>query len=130
MKESDKNLEKFIDKIMRENTLDSPSIDFTSKIMSQILVSKKNNVKPYKPLISLPVWIVILGSLVFLILYTAFDKQSYNLEISPLNTVNISGIFSYFQFSKNTMYAILTVPFMLLVQIAVLKNYYNKKYQL
>mgnify|MGYP006183203993 CR=1 FL=1 len=52
MKESDKNLEQLIDKMMAENTLQSPSADFTSNLMSQIFVAEKAKIKPYKPLIS------------------------------------------------------------------------------
>jgi hypothetical protein len=130
MKESDKNIEKFIGKIMTESTLESPSIDFTSKVMSQILVTEKSKIKDYKPLISTPIWIVIVGSLISLILYTIFGNQSYNSEIGHSYVVNISNIFSEVHFSKNTIYAILIVPFMILMQIPILKNYYDKKYQL
>jgi hypothetical protein len=45
MKESDKNIENLIDKMMAENTLESPSIDFTSKIMAQVLVAEKAKLK-------------------------------------------------------------------------------------
>lgn len=41
MNESAKNIENLIDKMMAENTLESPSIDFTSKIMSQVLAVEK-----------------------------------------------------------------------------------------
>jgi hypothetical protein len=130
MKESDKNIEEFIDKIMSESSLESPSIDFTSKVMSQILVAEKSKIQHYKPLISTPIWIVILGSLLSLILYTAFGNEPYNSEIGYSYIVNISNIFSEMHFSKNTIYAVLIVPLMILVQITVLKNYYDKKYQL
>jgi hypothetical protein len=130
MKESDKNIEKFIDKIMAESTLESPSIDFTSNVMSQILVAERSKIQHYKPLISTPIWIVILGSLLSLILYTAFGNEPYNSEIGYSYIVNISNIFSEMHFSKNTIYAVLIVPLMILVQITVLKNYYDKKYQL
>lgn len=36
MKESDKNLEQLIEKMMTEDNLQSPSIDFTSKIMAKV----------------------------------------------------------------------------------------------
>jgi hypothetical protein len=130
MKESDKNIEKIIGEIMAESTLESPSIDFTSKVMSQILVVEKSKIQHYKPLISTPIWIVILGSLISLILYTAFWNESYNSEIGHSYVVNIPNIFSEFHFSKNIIYAILIVPLMILVQIPLLKNYYDKKYQL
>jgi hypothetical protein len=130
MKESDKNIEKFIGEIMAESTLESPSIDFTSKVMSQILVAEKSKIQDYKPLISTPIWIFILGSLISLILYTVFGDESYNSEIGHSYVVNIPNIFSEFHFSKNTIYAILIVPLMILVQIPLLKNYYDKKCQL
>ena len=130
MKESDKNIEKFIDKIMAESTLESPSIDFTSKVMSQILVVEKIKIRYYRPLISAPIWITIFGSLIFLILYFTFWNESNNSEIDHSYIVNIPNIFTDFHFSKNTVYGILIVPLMILVQIPLLKNYYDKKYQL
>jgi hypothetical protein len=130
MKESDKNIEKFIDKIMAESTLESPSIDFTSKVMSQIIVVEKSKTPYYRPLISATIWITIFGSLIFLILYFAFWNESNNSEIDHSYVVNIPNIFSDFHFSKNTVYGILIVPLMIMVQIPLLKNYYDKKYQL
>lgn len=130
MKESDKNIEKLIDKIMAKSTLESPSLDFTSKVMSQIVVAEKSKIQPYKPLISTPIWIVVLGGVISLILYATFGNEPYNSKIGHLYVENISSIFSEFHFSKNTIYAILIVPLMILIQTLVLKNYYDKKYQL
>jgi hypothetical protein len=130
MKESDKNIEKLIGEVMKENTLEFPSIDFTSKVMSHIVVAEKSKIKNYKPLISTPVWIVILGSLVSLILYTAFYNKPNDSEIAHSYVVNFSNILSELHFSKNIIYAILIVPLMVLIQIPFLKNYYDKKYQL
>jgi hypothetical protein len=130
MKESDKNIEKFIGKVMLESTLESPSIDFTSKVMSQIIVTEKSKIKNYKPLISTPIWIVVLGSLISLIFYNIFGNEPYNSEIGHSYIVNIQNIFSEFRFSKNTIYAILIVSLMVLIQILLLKNYHDKKYQL
>jgi hypothetical protein len=130
MEESDKNIEKFIGKIMAESTLESPSIDFTSKVMSQILVAERSKIQDYKPLISTPIWIVILGSLISLILYTVFGNEPYDSEIGHSYIVNTANLFSELHFSKNTIYAILIVPLMILIQIPLLKNYYDKKYQL
>ncbi|RKS94993.1 hypothetical protein BC952_0631 [Flavobacterium limicola] len=130
MKESDKNIKKLIGDIFAESNLESPSIDFTSKVMSQILVVEKIKIQHYTPLISKTIWIVIIGSLISLILYFAFWNESNNSEIGYSYVVNISNIFSEFHFSINTIYAILIVPLMILVQIPLLKNYYDKKYQL
>ena len=127
MKESDKNIEKFIEKIMAESSLDAPSTDFTLKVMSQILVVEKIKIQQYTPLISRTIWIVIIGSLISLILYASFGNEQYDSEIGHSYILNIANIFSGFHFSENTIYAILIVPLMILVQIPLLKNYYDKK---
>ncbi|MBS7255054.1 hypothetical protein [Flavobacterium branchiicola] len=131
MKESDKNLENLIDKMMAENTLQSPSADFTSNLMSQILVAEKAKIKPYKPLISKSMWVFIGSAVLLLVVYNIlFAGAENNLEIGKVYSDKISAIFSGVHFSKSILYAILIVPFMILIQIGVLKNYFDKKYQL
>jgi hypothetical protein len=131
MKESDKNIENLIDKMMAEDTLESPSIDFTSKIMSQVLVAEKSKTKVYKPLISKTTWIFIGIALTFLVIYNVyFVGTENNLEIGKSYTDKISAIVSGIHISKTILYAILIVPFMILIQIGLLKNYFDKKYEL
>jgi uncharacterized membrane protein len=131
MKESDKNIENLIDKMMSEDTLESPSIDFTSKIMAQVLVAEKNKVKIYKPLISKTIWVIIGFSLLALTVYASlFSGTEYNLGIDKSYTERFSTLFSGIHLSKNILYAILIVPFMILIQIGLLKNYFDKKYEL
>ncbi|MEP7093150.1 MAG: hypothetical protein ABI793_03765, partial [Flavobacterium sp.] len=126
MKESDKNIENLIEKMMAESTLQSPSIDFTSKIMSQVLVAEKSKIKAYKPLISKQIWIFIIGALMALTVYMIMTGNDYDLKISELYYPKFSNLFSGFHVSRNSLYAILIVPFMILIQISILKNYYNK----
>lgn len=131
MKESDKNIENLIEKMMAENTLQSPSADFTSNIMSKILIAEEVKIKPYKPLISISTWIFIGVALALLIIYNVyFTGTENNLEIGKSYTDKISAIVSGIYISKTTLYAILIVPFMILIQIGILKNYFDKKYQL
>ncbi|MEN2414424.1 hypothetical protein [Flavobacterium mesophilum] len=131
MKESDKNLENLIDKMMAENALQSPSADFTSNLMSQILVAEKAKIKPYRPLISTTTWIFIGAAVILLIVYNfLFAGAENNFEIDKSYTDKISAIFSGIHISKNILYAFLIVPIMMLIQIGVLKNYFDKKYQL
>ncbi len=131
MKESDKNIENLIDKIMAEDTLETPSFDFTSKIMAQVLVAEKAKIKPYKPLISISTWIFIGVALALLIAYNVFFTGTQNnLEIGKSYTDKISAIVSGIHISKTLLYALLIVPFMILIQVGVLKNYFDKKYQL
>lgn len=131
MKESDKNIENLIDKMMATTTLESPSIDFTSKIMSQVLVGKESKVKIYKPLISKSMWFVIGFVFVALIVNASLFSESENtLEIDKLYTQRLLAFFSGIHLSKNIMYAVLIVSFMILIQIGLLKNYFDKKYHL
>jgi hypothetical protein len=131
MKESDKNIENLIDKMMAEDTLESPSIEFTSKIMSQVLVAEKSKTKVYKPLISKTTWILIGIALTLLVIYNVyFVGTENNLEIGKSYTDKISAIVSGIHISKTILYAILIVPFMILIQIGLLKNYFDKKYEL
>ncbi|OXA80147.1 hypothetical protein SAMN05444397_10529 [Flavobacterium aquidurense] len=131
MKEEDKNIKNLIDKMMAEDTLEVPSFDFTSKIMAQVLVAEKSKIKAYKPLISKSTWIFIGFSLLGLAIYASlFSGTPYNLGIDKSYTERFSAVFSGIHLSKNIMYAILVVPFMILIQIGLLKNYFDKKYQL
>lgn len=131
MKESDKNIENLIDKMMAEDTLESPSMDFTSKIMSQVLAAEKTKAKSYKPLISKSTWIFIGIALALLVIYNVyFVGTENNLEIGKSYTDKISAIVSGIHISKTILYAILIVPFMILIQVGVLKNYFDKKYEL
>ncbi|MCD9574602.1 hypothetical protein [Flavobacterium soyae] len=134
MKESDKNIEQLIEKMMAEEKLQSPSIDFTSKIMAKVESLEEKKIKVYKPLISKPVWISIGLAVAALVIYISlFSVSENNLkidEIGKLYSDKISTVFSGIHFSKNILYAFLIVPFMILVQVGLLKNYFDKKYQL
>jgi hypothetical protein len=131
MRESDKNIEQLIDKMMAEDNLESPAFDFTSKIMAEVLILEEKKLKKYQPLISKSVWIFIGAALTALVIYASlFSGTEDTLEIGKLYTDKIAAAFSGIHFSKNIMYAILIVPFMILVQVGVLKNYFDKKYQL
>ncbi|WP_433834652.1 hypothetical protein [Flavobacterium anhuiense] len=134
MKESDKNIEQLIDKMMAEEKLQSPSIDFTSKIMANVQILEEKKRIAYKPLISKPVWIVIGMAAAILVIYVSlFSVPESNIEIDKIGKLysnKVSTAFSGIHFSKNIFYAILIVPVMILVQVGLLKNYFDKKYQL
>ncbi|MCV9932224.1 hypothetical protein OIU80_08010 [Flavobacterium sp. LS1R47] len=132
MEESDKYYENLVDKVMAGSTLQKPSADFTSKIMSQILIAEKNKTIVYKPLISKSVWIVIFGCLIAFvgyIIFTGNKATDHELNVSTLYYSKIDNLIPVFQFSKNTSYAVLIVALMVLIQIPILKNYYDKKYR-
>ena len=131
MKKSDEYYENLVDKVMAESALQKPSADFTSKIMSQVLVIEKTKSIVYKPLISKPVWGVIFGCLIVFIGYVVFggDKaMTSDLSLSALYYLEIDNLIPVVEFSKNTSYAVLIVVLMILIQIPLLKNYHDKRY--
>lgn len=127
----DKNLEKLIDNIMKNQTLESPSFDFTSKIMSQVDVSKTSSVTIYKPLISKSVLIGIIGSIIALVGYGILfgaqsNKRSVYFDFSFLYN---SSFLDTFHISKTATYSIVLASLFLLIQISFLKNYFDRKFE-
>ena len=118
---------------MKDSTLESPSFDFTSKVMSQVLATKTSEATTYKPLISKQVFIALFGSLAVLVVYILFNGSShspngfihldYNLLRNhiPVNT---------FSFSKITVYSVVLTTIMLFIQIPLLKNYFDRKFNI
>ncbi|HEY5686727.1 MAG TPA: hypothetical protein VIS27_00295 [Yeosuana sp.] len=130
---ADKEIEKLIDKMMKETTLESPSFDFTAQVMSQVLKIKTNKVTVYKPLISKWIWYGIFISMLGLIAYLSFNDsvvtdgllEKYNFEILP--KFSISNIFSGLHFSRTTLYACILLTVMLFIQIPILKHHMDKR---
>ncbi|KAF2511200.1 hypothetical protein [Flavobacterium foetidum] len=130
MKENDKNLESLIEKMMADVELDSAPIDFTSKIMSEVSILENKKAQIYKPLIPKVAWVFIFFGLSALIAYVSlFSGSDSNMEVGKLYVDKISGLFSAVHFSKNVLYSILIVPIMILIQVGLLKNYFDKKYE-
>lgn len=129
----DKQLEKLVARMMKETTLDTPSIDFTSKVMSQVLATQKSETTIYKPLISTPTFIIIFGGLIFLIAFiltngnTSSNNTYLNLNLNFFT--NFNPVRS-FHFSKITTYSVVLTTLMLFIQIPLLKNYFDKKHNL
>ncbi|WP_299103290.1 hypothetical protein [uncultured Winogradskyella sp.] len=131
MKEDNKKIEEFIDKIMSEDVLEQPSLDFTTNVMSQVEAISNSDATVYKPLISKPVWFIILGSFMALIGYVILGNAETTaswtdrLELSeiPINLFeNIS-----FEFSSTFMYAVVFLAVMVSIQVPILKFYFQKR---
>ena len=131
MKEhSNKDLEKFIDKVMKSSTLETPSFDFTAKVMSQVTSTSKSTVTIYKPLISKTTWGILLLLTVGLVVYSVYSKDTINLGwFDQLDLSKVSNIFSGLKISNTVMYSLLMFAIMLFIQVPMLKHYYNKRFE-
>src|ERR1700674_1453848 len=68
-KNEDKNIELFVDKVMKETPLESPSRDFTAKVMVNVLALDKSKATVYKPLISKTGWMLIFAGIIATVVY-------------------------------------------------------------
>lgn len=125
-----KHIEELVDKVMRNQTLETPSFDFTSKVMNQLAENKKSQAFIYKPLISKQASFVIFSISAIIICLTLLHDSSnptsriIPIDLSFLYERNLSKIFS---FSKIATYSITLAAIMLFGQITFLRNYFNQK---
>lgn len=133
---TDKHIEKFVDKMMKEISLDTPSVDFTAQIMSQVLKIKTSQTTVYKPLISKWVWYGIFISMLGLITYLSFNDSAVSaglLEKFNLGTLpkfSMPNLFSGLHFSKTTIYACVLLTLMLFIQIPIIKHVMNRRLEI
>ena len=126
----DKHIEKLVDHMMKDTLLETPSFDFTAKVMSQVLATKTSGITAYKPLISKKVMITICSVLLGLIVYSLFyDSTQPSKWIPHIDFIPFNNITKPFQFSKATTYSVVLTAVMLFIQIPFLKNYYDRKFE-
>lgn len=126
----DKLLTELVDSIMKDSILDSPSSDFTSKVMSKALETKPNKAFAYKSLIPKSIFMLYIAYFVTLIIYLLINENNQTnnwLDFSLFKSIYTNQITSLLSFSKITMYAVVLATSMLLVQIAFLKKYFENQ---
>ncbi|NCO62273.1 MAG: hypothetical protein GW839_01400 [Flavobacteriales bacterium] len=137
---SEKHIEKLVDKLMKENTLQTPSFDFTANVMSQIKALSSTNVFIYKPLISKIGWFFIGFALLALTIFIAFSIKTEStgflstIDFSVLTNNKITKVFSGFKISgfevsKTLSYSLLLLGIMVCVQIPFLKHHFNQRFE-
>lgn len=128
----DKQIEKLVENLMAESTVESPSVDFTTRVMSAISAVEKSKNLVYKPLISKRIWFII-----FAIIASVFGFLIFNTQPSSANSYfNFTVIsfdkflkpFSGLKFSTMTTNVLLAASVMLFIQIFLLKIYLNKRF--
>lgn len=135
MKENNDNeLEKFVDRLMKDASLESPSPEFTANLMTKVLATEMDKATVYKPLISKKAWFIISGCIIALAGYLIFGTNAQTtgwFESPGLNSVNDGILKSLpdFKFSGITLYSVILLAVLLLVQITFLKNYFNKRFE-
>ena len=129
----DKNIEKLVENMMRESSLETPSFDFTSRVMSEVLSAQKSKSLIYKPVISKKAWFVIFGGIIalftFLILNRNTSSLAFNFKVSIFSFDKFFKPISAMQISPVIANVVLLAIVMLFIQIFLLKSYFNKKFE-
>jgi hypothetical protein len=130
---TDKYLDDFTKKIIKNKLLESPSFHFTDAVMSDVEAIRKNESTVYKPLISKKMWILILLSFLSILVYILFFGTETEtsgwlskIDFSMLINNRLSTSFSSFKLSKTVIYAVVFFSIMFTIQIPFLKYHFNK----
>lgn len=129
--DNQKELEKLIDKLMTSDRLETPSVDFTNKVVDIAIKTKSERIE-YKPL--LPKWILYLTVVIvitFLVyginLYvTSGTSTPYFKDLNKIGSWS-SNFFAQFNFSKTVTYAIVISGLMICFHTLVLKKHFENR---
>jgi len=129
----DKKLEAFVDKIMEDAPLESPSVDFTQNVMQKIEAEASHKVFQYKPIVSgkvlTAVFIAFVALLILIGTQLGMDSgQGWfrNLKTEAWFHLDWSWMEGYTS-SKVMVYAFLFLGLMFFVQVSLLKKQLGRR---
>ncbi|GGK25207.1 hypothetical protein GCM10007962_19300 [Yeosuana aromativorans] len=137
---TDKHIEKLVDKMMKETSLETPSFDFTNKVMDQVLALSSSKATVYKPLISKKGWVLISLGIIAITCYIIFGVKTESsgfmdtIDFSILSNNKITDTLSNLKapsvsIPKTFGYALMLLGLMVCIQIPFLKHYLNQRYK-
>ena len=135
MKE-DKKIENFTTYLMGEIDVDTPSEDFLANVMESIeLEVEVETVTTYKPLIPKSVWGLMIILFLALIVYviTGSTVNHYLIEALDLKVINDIfeiDLFKNIHFSKIFTFSFILFSAFVVIQLFVIKNYFNKQHSI
>jgi len=129
----EKNIEEFTAFVMNEIDKDVPSHDFVMNVMKSVEVeNEKSRLIIYKPLIPKSVWVLIIVLFLALTVYV-FTGSTLNfylistLDINVLNELSEIDLFKHINFSRTFTLSFILFSVLVLVQLFVIKTYFNKQ---
>ena len=125
-------IERLTDKILKDASLESPSKDFTTHLMSKVEAMAKSPDLVYKPLISKPLWFIIIASVIGLVTFSVFNSPTEEgllstIDLSFLTDNKLSNAVTSVTFSKTILYAAVLFALMFGIQIPVLRGYFDRR---
>lgn len=131
MKENENNeLERLADKAMQGLPLETPSFDFTARVMAQTAAIPKKTEPVYVPLLPGYFWLLLAVALAGLLGYAYFAEGattpvSEGIGLKALYGSALDDMASTLQFSKTTMYAAVALLLSVLAQIPIVRSRFN-----
>ncbi len=133
---SEKELDAFIKKSVKQAGLEEPSLNFTTAVLSRLESQKSPSVTSYKPLISWQSWTVIIAifsGLGVLILFGWIDTgiswpELLNDRLGALSRPEFLDKITNIGLSNTVVYSVLGLAILFYAQIWLLKNHVDKKY--
>ena len=130
----EQRLDKLAKKVVKSSKLESPSLDFTAKVMQQVEASNISYITVYKPLISKRAWYVIATLIIGGISYAIFGGTQSSpwlegVDLSIISNNQVTEAISNFSVSKIVSYAIGFGGLAWFIQITLTKHLLDKKLQ-
>jgi hypothetical protein len=127
----DQNIEKLVERMMMNSEIESPSPDFTQNVMSGIYASQKSREIMYKPIFSKRTWFIIFTGIIAIFIYSFFNSNTqapvFEVNFSWFRLSQLEKLFPNFRISFLTAYVILLAASAVMVQIFLLKKYFDKQ---
>jgi len=121
---TEKHLKALAKKVFSKAEIETPSLDFTSKVMYKVVYANEKK-QVYKPLIPRVIWVLILFTLVFWFFYLL--KHHFVGSSNWIPSIDLSALFSNFKLPKTVFYTLILFAFMVCIQIPLLKYYFDKR---
>jgi len=122
-------------RVIKKTTIESPSFNFTDSVMSKVNALHESRATVYKPLISKMAWVLIGFGVLALVLYILFfgnkietSNWIQSIDFSVLSNINMN-ILPSFSISKTVTYSVLFFGLMFCIQIPLLKNHFDKRFE-
>ena len=123
-------MEDLIDKVMRDASIEVPSVNFTSNLMNKIHVEEQKAIYFYKPLISKKGWGILGILLIGIFFYSSLLNMPIDgawLNFLDLGDNNLFHVFSNWSSSRSSYYLVVFLGAFILVQIPMLKYFFDKR---
>jgi len=129
---ADKKLDEFTEKLMKDFSLETPSFDFTTRVMSDVEALSNSKATEYTPLISKRIWallsICVLAVLAYLFFGDVEVESAWLLSLQEDLTPNFGSLnLPDFQVSNVLLYSVVGFTFFISIQILLLKNHFSKR---